>query len=139
MNAICTRKDAYKIKSIIAQTNITPIKDALRNIGCNLIDSSFETQNDEVGPADIVMHVIDNHGENKDIGLSVKYANTRTLNVTGRNFITQSQIDKLQSLLPQYTNLYIKEMTDSYGDVQNWFRKRKPSTTTDKFIDLIRY
>jgi hypothetical protein len=29
-------------------------------------------------------------------------------------------------------------MTKSYGDVNNWFRQRKPSRTTDAFIDKIR-
>ena len=29
-------------------------------------------------------------------------------------------------------------MSDKYGDINNWFRKRKPSSTTDEYIDLIR-
>ena len=29
-------------------------------------------------------------------------------------------------------------MTSKYGDVNKWFRMRKPSTTTDEYIDLIR-
>ena len=34
--------------------------------------------------------------------------------------------------------MYIKEMSDKYGDINNWFRKRKPSSITDEYIDLIR-
>ena len=138
MNSINNRHDASKVKSIIADTDTSIIARSLHALNLELIDSSFETQNDEVGPADIVMHVQDKTGQSKKIGLSVKYANTCTLNVTGRNFITDKQIAKLRQLLPQYTDMYIKEMSDAYGNVNNWFRKRKPSSTTDKFIDLIR-
>ena len=138
MNSINTRNDAAKIKSIIDITDTTVIEQTLQNRGLTLINSSFETQNDEVGPADIVMYVKDGQGKAKRIGLSVKYANTCTLNVTGRNFITETQIARLKSLLPHYTALYIEEMINNYGNVSNWFRMRKPSSTTDKFIDLIR-
>ncbi len=138
MRSINGRYDVSKVKSIIAQTDISNIEHALQNMGLNLYDSSFETQNDEVGPADIIMYVENKQGQRKKIGLSVKYANTCTLNVTGRNFITDAQIAQLKKQLPHYTEMYINEMTESYGDVNNWFRKRKPSTTTDNYIDLIR-
>jgi len=72
------------------------------------------------------------------IGISVKYANTCTLNVTGRKFISDRQIDDLKKQLPLYTTKYIKEMTAKYGNAGNWFRLRRPSKTTDEFIDLIR-
>ena len=84
------------------------------------------------------MFVENSKGERSSIGLSVKYANSCSLNVTGRNFITDNQISELKELLPQYTQMYIDEMNKEYGDIANWFRKRKPSKTTDKFIDLIR-
>ena len=106
--------------------------------GLSLFDVSFETQNDEVGPADVVMHTKDKNGESSKIGLSIKFSNTCTLNVTGRNFITDDQISHLRDLLPDYTNRYIQEMTKLYGNVNNWFRMRKPSTITDEYIDLIR-
>lgn len=138
MNALNSRGDSSKIKSIISMTDITLIEQALKRQGLELEDSTFETQNDEVGPADIVMLVKNCQGIKNKIGLSVKYANTCTLNVTGRNFITDNQISKLKEKLPQYTKDYIAEMTNAYGNVENWFRKRKPSRTTDLFIDLIR-
>ena len=100
-------------------------------------DVTFETQNDEVGPADIVM-LVSNGASKTKIGLSVKYANTCTLNVTGRNFITDCQIAQLKNQLPLYTQKYIQEMVQKYGEVSNWFRMRKPSETTDAYIDLIR-
>ncbi len=138
LNSICKRNDKSKIKSIIAQTDISPIETSLKKIGCKLVDVSFETQNDEVGPADIVMLVMNNQGQKKKIGLSVKYSNTCTLNVTGRSFITDEQIEKLRSQLHKYTVKYIKEMTQTYGGVDEWFRKRKKSKVTDEYIDLIR-
>lgn len=137
MTALNSRYDASKIKSIISQTDTTSIEKALKARGLIMDDVTFETQNDEVGPADIVMLV--SNGESKmRIGLSVKYANTCTLNVTGRNFITDTQISQLKSQLPDYTQKYIQEMVRKYGNVSNWFRMRKPSETTDAYIDLIR-
>ena len=136
--AINQRSDATKINNIVSHTNIASIDSTLRNRGLSLEDVSFETQNDTVGPADIVMHVTDTNGNKIRIGLSVKYANTCSLNVTGRNFITDVQIMNLKALLPEYTQKFIMEMDLKYGDVQNWFRQRKSSVTTDKYIDLIR-
>ena len=132
--AFAQRADASKIRKIISYTNTQPILSEVSRRGLLLTDVSFETQNDFVGPADVVLYFSDN----SRIGLSVKYANTCTLNVTGRNFITDSQIKELRQLLPEYTNRYVQEMKQRYGDVGNWFRQRKPSTTTDAYIDLIR-
>lgn len=138
INSIQKRHDSSKVLQIMKMTNIQMILNELTKRNLTLKDATFETQNDVVGPADIVMILEDsNHRESK-IGLSVKYANTCTLNVTGKNFIKESQITNLRSLLPSYTKKYIEEMTNQYGDVNNWFRKRKPSKTTDAFIDLIR-
>ena len=138
MRAINERWDASKIKKIISYTNAYQLKDTLSARGLSLFDVSFETQNDEVGPADVVMHTKDKNGESSKIGLSIKFSNTCTLNVTGRNFITDDQISHLRDLLPDYTNRYIQEMTKLYGNVNNWFRMRKPSTITDEYIDLNR-
>ena len=138
MNAISERGDAKIVMAIIGTTDISTIENALHTLGMQLTDASFETQNDEVGPADIVMYVRDSRGNEKKIGLSVKYNNTCTLNVTGRNFISDGQIAELRDQLPHYTGLYVEEMTRQYGDVGNWFRQRKPSSVTDRYIDLIR-
>lgn len=138
MKAIQERWDAAKVNRIISYTNARQITDALSARGLSMFDVSFETQNDEVGPADVVMHTRDKNGKTNKIGLSIKFANTCTLNVTGRNFITDAQISQLRRLLPEYTNRYIQEMTKLYGNVNNWFRMRKPSTITDEYIDLIR-
>ena len=132
--AFAQRADASKIRKIISYTNTQPILSEVSRRGLVLTDVSFETQNDFVGPADVVLYF----SNNSRIGLSVKYANTCTLNVTGRNFITDSQIKELRQLLPEYTNRYVQEMKEKYGDVNNWFRQRKPSATTDAYIDLIR-
>lgn len=138
MNAIHNRWDTEKVKEIISYTDTQQVVSALKQRGLSLVDVSFETQNDEVGPADVLMFVKEQNNIIGKIGLSIKYANTCTLNVTGRNFITDDQILQLRKLLPKYTSLYIQEMTKLYGDVNNWFRKRKPSKVTDAFIDLIR-
>lgn len=136
--AIESRYDSKKIQDIISITNPSTILQALRLRNLTLIDTSFETQNDEIGPADLVLYVKDSSNNVNKIGLSIKYANTCTLNVTGRNFITDNQIAELRKQLPAYTKMYIEEMSGLYGDVSNWFRQRKPSQTTDAFIDKIR-
>lgn len=138
ISTICKRYDSSKVLQIMKKTNIQAILSELDKKNLNLKDATFETQNDEVGPADIVMIVKDLNKKESKIGLSVKFANTCTLNVTGRNFITDSQIALLKSQLHSYTQEYIKEMTGQYGGVRNWFRKRRPSRTTDAYIDLIR-
>ena len=138
ITSINKRYDKGKIMSILHDTKTRPILDSLAVRNLKLKDATFETQNDNVGPADIVMIVEDTNNNESKIGLSVKYANTCTLNVTGKNFITDSQIRNLRSLLPSYTQKYIQEMTNLYGGVNNWFRMRKPSKTTDAYIDLIR-
>lgn len=138
MSAIQSRYDAAKVKSIITYTDTNIILSSLNKRGLEYVDAAFETQNDEVGPADIVLITKDNSSKQVKIGLSVKYANTCTLNVTGRNFITDSQISELRAKLPNYTQDYINEMTATYGDVSKWFRMRKPRRVTDAYIDLIR-
>lgn len=137
-NSINRRYDSSKIKQIMRYTNISQIMNSLKIRDYQLIDVSFETQNDSVGPSDIVLIVKDKNGNKISLGLSVKYNNTCTLNVTGKNFISDKQINHLKVLLPEYTKKYIEEMTIKYGDVNNWFRMRKPSSTTDEYIDLIR-
>ena len=96
-DAISKRCDSDKIRSILSYTDNNVILENLNKSGLKLLDVSFETQNDEVGPSDIVMYVIDNSNNKKTIGLSVKFANTCTLNVTGRNFISDIQISKFAS------------------------------------------
>lgn len=137
-SAIQARRDARTVNSIIRQTSTKSILDELRARSLFLADVSFETQNDDVGPSDIVMLTKTSSGATEKIGISVKYANTCTLNATGRKFLTESQILELKRKLADFTDEYIFEMTRLHGHVGNWFRKRKPSATTDKYIDLIR-
>lgn len=136
--AIQSRRDATTITSIIRNTSTTSILRELKNRSLVLVDVSFETQNDDVGPSDIVMVVKSTNGTLERMGISVKYSNTCTLNVTGRRFLTEIQIAELRKQLPAYTDEFIDEMTREYGRIENWFRKRKPSATTDRYIDLIR-
>ena len=132
------RNDAGTIESIIRRTTTSDIYNELRCRSLILMDVSFETQNDDVGPSDIVMYVRTPSGANEKLGISVKYANTCTLNATGRKFLTEVQISALKRKLPQYTDDYVAEMKRLYGNVENWFRKKKPSVATDRYIDLIR-
>jgi len=136
--SILTRSDASSVLSIFRSTDISGVLWQLKLRQLSLQDVSFETQNDEVGPSDVVMYVKDETGRDFQIGLSVKYSNTCTLNVSGMYFISKQQRLILERQLAQYTQMYIEEMSSTYGGVQNWFRMRKPSRTTDQYIDLIR-
>lgn len=137
MSAINARQDARIIKDIIATTDKGIVLQELCNKGLSLNDVSFETQDDAVGPADIVLYVSDKTGKSYKLGLSVKYANRNTLNPTAKKFITEQQIKVLQEQFDQvYIPAFLKEMKKKYGHVSNW--KRKRSDTADKFYDLMR-
>ena len=135
--AIRKRLDSDKVEEIISYTNTSKILTALRERGLTLKDASFETQNDEVGPADVVLFAEDKAGKTHRIGLSIKFANTCTLNVTGRKFITDDQIKVLKE---KYITKYIPEfkvyMKATYGHAENWHRKQHP--ITERMIDEIR-
>lgn len=136
MEALNTRFDARKIKGIISQTNIESIETALKTKGLTLVDVTFETQNDEIGPADIVMHVKNNKEQKEKIGLSVKYANSCTLNSTSGRFISSEQRKNIEGLYPTYKSRFIEYMKSNYGNASNWHRKRCPITS--EFIDVLR-
>lgn len=135
--AINFRHDNREVERIIAYTDTTAILRALRTRGLSIVDVSFETQNDLVGPADVVLHTETTKGERVQIGLSIKYSNSCTLNVTGRKFITDAQIAALKA---KYTNEYVPKfkeyMKKTYGHAKNWHRKRCP--INDLMIDDIR-
>ena len=136
--AIQTRDDSNKIQAIIARTSTALILSELKKCSLTIVDAQFTTQNDDVGPADIVLIVQNSSRQRQELGLSVKNKNTCTLNATGRKFLSESQILKLKKRLPEFTQKYLSEMRAVYGNVTNWFRKRRESKTTDEYIDLIR-
>lgn len=135
--AIARRYDRNKVEEIINYTSTEKIIRALAARGLTYKDASFETQNDEVGPADVVLITVDQTGKEEKIGLSIKYSNTCTLNVTGRKFITDEQIKVLKE---KYITKYIPEfkvyMKATYGHAENWHRKQHP--ITERMIDEIR-
>ena len=59
---IKARTDFDKIKSILLHSDATPIEKELSRRGLVLTGVSFETQNDDVGPADILLSVADING-----------------------------------------------------------------------------
>lgn len=140
LETINTRIDKDKITSIIEQTDIQPILDALYQNGLLLHDVTFETQNDEVGPSDIVMLVADNDNNKKQIGISVKFNNSCTCNCSYHYFLTESDKRTLINELPKFATKHIESMNSLFGSPSFWFRNRKCrfSGITNEFIDLIR-
>ena len=123
-----------RIELIIAKTNI----EVLKRIITRKFNSNYEiflaTQIDNIGPADIILQ--DNVG--CTLGLSVKYQNNCTLNVSSKYFITEQSAMELKNELKISCQNYILEMNIKYGSTNEWFRKRKTSIETDKFIDTVR-
>lgn len=135
---VLQRIDSNKIRNLTHQVSVDLILSELRKRSLRLVDVLFTTQDDTVGPADIVMIVQSSDNQTHKLGISVKYANTCTLNATGRKFLSESQISKLKKRLPEFTQKYVSEMQGRYGSVNNWFRKRLECKVTDEYIDLIR-
>ncbi|MDA9817301.1 hypothetical protein N9C19_00860, partial [bacterium] len=92
------------------------------------------TQNDAVGPSDIVLKT--KNGSYK--GISVKYNNNNIFNPSPSHFISDERIDMLDDRLKHYCEKYIDDMNVKFGPVSNWFRKGKRSEITNKFIDELR-
>ena len=136
IEAIHKRNDSSKVLQIMEMTDVQPILNELAKKNLNLKDATFETQNDEVGPADIVMIVSDLNNHESKIGLSVKYANTCTLNSTSGRFITTEQRKEIENLYPSYKKRFIEYMQNHFGKAYNWHRKRCP--ITNEFIDVLR-
>lgn len=97
------------------------------------------TQDDTVGPSDIVLY------ENADktgsiLGLSVKYNNSCNVNISSHYFLTAIDKEYLKNIQKEYTNRHIDYQLDNRGNVENWFRIRKYSTTpySTGIIDAIR-
>lgn len=144
INAASTREDYKKILGIANNANKEAILNILSYAGMSLQDVSFESQNDEVGPADVVVYASNRHGENKKIGLSVKYDNDVICNYTGRDILTEEQISNLQEQLPAFANRYLNEMTERFGSFEEWYRirfetnQKIASDVTNEYIDLVR-
>lgn len=144
INAASTREDYKKILSIANNANKEAILNILSYAGMSLLDVSFESQNDEVGPADVVVYASNRHGENKKIGLSVKYDNDVICNYTGRDILTEEQISNLQEQLPAFADRYLNEMIERFGSFEEWYRirfetnQKIASEVTNEYIDLVR-
>lgn len=144
INAISTRGDYKTILGIANTANKESILNILSYAGMSFKDVSFESQNDDVGPADVVIYAVNRHGVEKKIGVSVKYNNDVICNYTGRDILTEEQIAKLKEKIPDYANRYLNEMINKYGSFEEWRRirfdqnKRITSKTANEYIDLVR-
>lgn len=143
-NAASFRHDYARILEIASETNKEAILNILHYAGMTFEDVSFETQNDEVGPADIVIYATNRHREQKKIGVSVKYDNDCICNYTGRDILTEEQITELKGLIPFYASRYLEEMIERFGTFREWChirfctKQRISSPITSEFIDLVR-
>jgi hypothetical protein len=97
------------------------------------------TQDDTVGPSDIVLYENDD-GTGNILGLSVKYNNSCNVNMSSQYFLTENDKEYLKNIQKEYTNRHIEYQLNNRGNVTNWFRVRKYSTTpySTGIIDAIR-
>jgi len=149
LNAISDRRntcrDDVKILNICSYTNARAITNELNKRGLILKDVSFETQNDEVGPADIILYtkpkptVRKKHiGNSNCIGLSVKYENSCRRNPSSRLFLSPEHYEELNRMLTDVAYDYCVEMTLKHGIIENWFRSRKQSLVCNIYYDKFR-
>lgn len=97
------------------------------------------TQDDTVGPSDIVLYENSNKTGNI-LGLSVKYNNGCNVNMSSSYFLTQDDKIELKNIQKEQTYKHIEYQINTKGNVINWFRQRKCSTTpySNACIDAIR-
>jgi len=123
-----------RILDIITCTEINNLIFRLQSQSWSKFNVKLATQVDDIGPGDIILQ-----GTNfQNLGLSVKYQNNCTLNVSGKYFLTEESIIELKNELHDTCNKYISEMISNYGKADKWFRQRKSSKETEIFIDKIR-
>ena len=128
-------QDRERILSIIAATkNLNDLIAKLKTLSWIPFKAMLATQVDAVGPADIVLQNPSNHL----LGLSVKYQNDCTLNLSSKYFLKPESVLQLKKELRAASERFIVEMNAKYGAAANWFRQRKNSRETDRYIDKIR-
>jgi len=123
-----------RIFAIIRNTNIKELIVKLQSKWSSKFNVKLATQDDSIGPADIILQDF----KLQELGLSVKYQNNCTLNVSSKYFLNQESLIELKNELYNSCERYISEMILNYGSVDNWFRQRKTSQETDGYIDRIR-
>jgi len=123
-----------RILKIISETDISLLNQSLNFHSWLNFDPLLATQVDNIGPADIVLR----KENSQDLGLSIKYQNNCTLNVSSKYFLSIDSVIKLKNELHSACENYINEMNSTFGSVNNWFRQRKNSIETEKYIDRIR-
>ena len=135
INCIKKREDYNFILNIIEKiksNNNSIVEDFLSNNNIESIENiELTTQNDKVGPSDIVINEI--------IGISVKYNNNCNFNPTGRLFLLNDDVSFIKEKLNSFTYNYITEMNTKYGSSENWFRNRNiKSEEVKKILNLIK-
>ncbi len=123
-----------RIKKIIESTSINVLQHQLESNSYENYEVFLATQLDDIGPADIVLKC----NEEINLGLSVKFQNNCSINISSRYFISEETILLLHNQLQTSANKYIQEMKSKFNSVHSWFRKRKKSNETDLFIDYLR-
>lgn len=123
-----------KIISTIDNINISSLTSELNINNFNCKEVFIATQVDEVGPSDLLLKC----DRDNILGLSIKYGNNCAFNVTSKEFLTKESIDYLKTELDYTCKNYVHEMREKYGEVSHWFRTRKRSEESDRFIDKAR-
>lgn len=128
-------QDRARILSIIDATkNLNDLIAKLKTLSWIPFKALLATQVDAIGPADIVLQNPANHL----LGLSVKYQNDCSLNLSSKYFLKPESVLQLKKELYSASQRFIAEMNAKYGAAANWFRQRKNSQETDRYIDKIR-
>lgn len=128
---ILKHSKSEKINSLVSELEMTPLTERIEEF----TQAFITTQNDNVGPADLVVLLI----SGEYLGVSVKYDNNVFANISGNLFLTESNKTQLKNALPIYVKEYVNEATEKFGEAPNWFRKSKKGIeSTEVYIDFIR-
>lgn len=131
---VCYHQCKERILEIISSTDVKNLIFILQSQSWSKFNVNLATQVDDIGPADIILQ----NTSVQNLGLSVKYQNNCTLNVSSKYFLNEESLIELKNELHNSCKRYISEMISNYGKTDNWFRKRKTSEETNIYIDKIR-
>jgi len=134
VSVIANHKKRSQITAAYDRLDTAALDQAIKDLGFTVSDILIATQDDEVGPSDLVL--VGEKG--RLLGLSVKYKNSCSFNVSGRHFLEERSVNFLKEELNSACLNYIDEMKRKYGNAKNWFRTRKRSVNTDMYIELVR-
>ena len=142
------RHDSKKIWKLIQEYDISNLLKAVRSDNLIIHGLCMTSNDNDIGPSDILLYVSKGDKKIFRLGLSIKYkGGCCEFNPSPNMFLFKEQKELLWKLYKEkYIPMFIEEMNEKYGHISNWYRpvknngetKRICSDTSPKFIDNVR-